>query len=68
MSAIDHSQHQAFRADDAGRPVGFVAHAERFGREVVWLLIAVAFLLVEAAVFLTDLPVARLFSRRAGPR
>ena len=68
MSAISHPHSPAFRSDDSGRPVGFVAHVERFGREVVWLLIAVAFFLVEAAVFVTDLPVAKLLSRRPAKR
>lgn len=38
--------------------------AARAGREVISVLIAGAFLLVEAIVFLTDLPTARCFHRR----
>lgn len=69
MSAIDHSHdHDAFRPADAGRAVGFAANAERFGRELVWLLIAVAFCVVEAVVFLTDLPLAKLLARRRDKR
>ena len=41
------------------------AAMERFGRELVWLLIAVAFCVIEAAVFLTDLPVAKFFQRNS---
>ena len=69
MSAIDHSHdHHAFRPADTGRPFGFAANAERFGREIVWLVIAVAFCVVEAVVFLTDLPVAKLLARRRDKR
>jgi len=69
MSAIDHSHDDhTFRAADAGRAVGFAANAERFGREIVWLVIAVAFCVVEAAVFLTDLPFAKLLARRRDKR
>ncbi len=38
--------------------------AARAGREVVWVLITGVFLLVEALVFLTELPTARFFHRR----
>jgi len=68
MSAIDHSHENTFRAADKGRAVVAVANVERFGREVVWVLIAVAFCVVEAVVFLTDLPIAKFFARRRGKR
>lgn len=38
--------------------------AARAGREVVWVLITGVFMLVEALVFLTELPTARFFHRR----
>ncbi len=38
--------------------------AGKAGRDIIWVLIAGAFLLVEAVVFLTDLPTARFFHRR----
>ena len=63
MTAIPHSHHQSFNSIDAGRAVGVIANLERFGREIVWMLIAVAFCVVEAAVFLTDLPLGKLFGR-----
>lgn len=68
MAAIDHPHENTFRPVDAGRAVGVVANVERFGREVVWLLIAVAFCVVEALVFLTDLPLAKFFARRHDKR
>jgi hypothetical protein len=68
MSAIDHSRETAFRPADAGRAVGVMANLERFGREVVWVMIAAAFCLVEAAVFLTDLPIAKFLARRSNRR
>jgi hypothetical protein len=68
MPAVRHSHHEAFHPIDAGRPVGVFGYAEYFGRELVWLLIAIAFCVVEAAVFLTDLPIAKLFSRHGGRR
>ena len=50
-------------ADVAGT-VRQVAALARAGRELVWLIIAVAFCVVEATVFVTDLPVTKMFSRR----
>ncbi|MCX6951353.1 MAG: hypothetical protein NTV51_04095 [Verrucomicrobia bacterium] len=38
--------------------------AAKAGREVVWVLIAGAFCVVEALVFLTELPASKLFHRR----
>ncbi len=38
--------------------------AAKAGREAVWVLIAAAFFVVEALVFLTELPTAKLFHRR----
>jgi hypothetical protein len=38
--------------------------AAKAGREAVWVLIACAFVVVEAAIFVTQLPAARLFARR----
>lgn len=38
--------------------------AARAGREVVWVLITGVFLLVEALIFLTELPTSRIFHRR----
>jgi hypothetical protein len=50
----------------ADRPGGTLVSlvAAKAGREVVWVLIAGAFFLVEALVFLTELPTARFFHRR----
>ncbi len=38
--------------------------AAKAGRDIIWVLIAGAFLFVEAVVFLTELPTARFFHRR----
>lgn len=38
--------------------------AAQAGRNVVWVLIAGAFLVVEALVFLTELPATKFFPRR----
>lgn len=38
--------------------------AAKAGREVIWVLIASVFFVVEAAVFLTELPATKLFPRR----
>lgn len=40
----------------------------RVGRDAVWVAIAVAFCLVEALVFVTNLPVTRIFKRRDLPK
>ena len=65
MSAI-HSPHTAsLERSELGHRAGIVSGAiARAGRELVWLLIAVAFCIVEAIVFITDLPVGKIFSRR----
>ena len=65
MSAI-HSPHtSSLDRSDLGRRAGVVSGAvARAGRELVWLIIAVAFCVVEATVFVTDLPVTKMFSRR----
>jgi len=38
--------------------------AAKAGREVMWVLIAGVFCVVEALVFLTELPASKLFHRR----
>jgi hypothetical protein len=65
MSAI-HSPHtSSLDRSELGHRAGIVSDGvARLGRELVWLLIAVAFCVVEAIVFVTDLPVAKIFSRR----
>ncbi len=65
MSAI-HSPHDSSlsSANFSQRAGVFSNAATRAGRELVWLLIATAFCVVEAVVFVTDLPVTKLFSRR----
>lgn len=40
----------------------------RVGRDVVWVAIAAAFCLVEALVFVTNLPVTKIFKRRDVPK
>lgn len=42
--------------------------AAKAGREVVWVLIAGVFCVVEALVFLTELPATKLFPRRDAPK
>lgn len=42
--------------------------AAKAGREVVWVLIAGVFCVVEALVFLTELPASKLFHRRETPK
>ena len=65
MSAIHSPPTISLDRRDLGRRVGMVSDGlARAGRELVWLLIAVAFCVVEAAVFVTDLPVAKYFGRR----
>ncbi len=65
MSAI-HSPHDSSltSAGLSQRAGVFSSAATRAGRELVWLLIATAFCMVEAAIFVTDLPVTKLFDRR----
>jgi hypothetical protein len=38
--------------------------AAKAGREMLWLAIAAAFFVVEALVFVTELPAAKVFQRR----
>lgn len=45
----------------SGGLVGAVA--ARIGRDAVWLLLAAAFGIVEALVFVTELPVGKIFRR-----
>src|SRR5579885_2414203 len=59
MAAIDPTDDSQLEVQTWQRPHGVLALLERAGREIVWLLIAVAFCVVEALVFLTDLPVAK---------
>jgi hypothetical protein len=65
MSAIDQPRENDFQTHGWTRPHGPMALLERVGRELVWLFIATAFCVVEALVFLTDLPVAKFFSHRS---
>jgi hypothetical protein len=46
------------------RPTMVSLFAAQAGRNVVWALIASAFLIVEALVFLTELPATKFFPRR----
>lgn len=48
----------------AARPTLVSLVAAKAGREAVWVVIASIFLVVEALVFLTELPSARIFHRR----
>ncbi len=65
MSAIHLPHTSSLDRSDLGHRAGIVSGAvARAGRELIWLIIAVAFCVVEAAVFVTDLPVAKIFSRR----
>jgi hypothetical protein len=65
MSVI-HSPHtSSLNQSELGRRAGVVSDGiAKLGRELVWLIIAVAFCVVEAVVFMTDLPVGKIFSRR----
>jgi hypothetical protein len=65
MSVI-HSPHtSSLNQSELGHRAGVVSEGiAKVGRELVWLIIAVAFCVVEAVVFVTDLPVAKIFSRR----
>ena len=42
--------------------------AAKAGRDALWVLIAAAFFVVEALVFLTELPSTKLFHRREAPK
>lgn len=60
------ANHESTLRPTSARPGGTLVSlvAARAGRELVWVVIAGAFLFVEALVFLTELPTARFFHRR----
>jgi hypothetical protein len=65
MSPIHSSSDAALASSASGhRAEAISGGASRAGRELVWLFIAVAFCVVEAFVFVTDLPVSKFFGRR----
>jgi hypothetical protein len=62
MSALP-SHHDSL--PESGHRTGVFSNgAARAGRELVWLAIAVAFCVLEVVVFVTDLPVSKIFGRR----
>ncbi len=65
MSATPSPHDSSLSLSEPGQRAGaFSSGASRAGRELVWLMIAVAFCVVEAVVFVTDLPVSKILSRR----
>ena len=66
-SPAPHDSAPALSASDH-RAGLFSIGASKAGRELVWLMIAVAFCIVEAVVFVTDLPVSKILSRRDLPK
>jgi len=65
MSATSSPHDTSLRSSESGQRSGMISNsASRAGRELVWLTVAAAFLIVEAFVFVTDLPVSKVFSRR----
>ncbi len=67
MPSIDSSHPVSFDSGEFIRRESILSRSfvRSAGREVVWLTIAGAFFLLETFVFITDLPVSKLFSRRA---
>ncbi len=65
MSAVQHPEETTLQPDPGSHSFRNAGPIEGCMREIVWVLIAVAFCVVEAVVFVTDLPVAKFFQRRA---
>ncbi len=69
MSATHSSPDSSLDSREYDYRAGSISNgAARAGREVVWLCIAAAFFVLEAVVFVTDLPVSKIFSRRDLPK
>ena len=65
MAGIITNHQSSLARGEAGRVTGlFAAAAAKAGREIIWVVIAVAFCVVEALVFLADLPVGKIFHHR----
>lgn len=61
LSTVDSPVHPE---TPAARPTLVSLVAAKAGREAVWVVIASIFLIVEALVFLTELPSSKMFHRR----